>query len=277
MSSPAAVPDGQWMLRSWAESLGKVLAQMGGSPVNTAVLSETPSELPSSDPRDLWILGSCSGGIRGEMSFRLPVVSAIRLAQLFTGETSPAVDKISAEQQEAVIELMRQAAGLVNSDLKPRWGDVQIRPEITAGPPSWPSAVTAWIQSGQDRANNAFLEVHLSAALVAVFRAEKPEERPADAATSPSTVAVPEARPASLDLLMDVELVLTLRFGSRDLTLAAILDLTPGAVIDLDRQVEEPVDVLLDGRLVARGEVVVTNGNYGLRVTELGPTCCGVK
>jgi flagellar motor switch protein FliN/FliY len=42
-------------------------------------------------------------------------------------------------------------------------------------------------------------------------------------------------------------------------------------VVDLDRQVKDPIDVLLDGRLVARGEVVVLNGNYGVRVTEVAP------
>ncbi len=70
---------------------------------------------------------------------------------------------------------------------------------------------------------------------------------------------------------MDVELAVTLRFGSRRMLLREVLDLVPGSVVDLDRQVDEPVDVLLDGRLLARGEVVVLDGNYGLRVTEVAP------
>ncbi|HEY1271188.1 MAG TPA: FliM/FliN family flagellar motor switch protein, partial [Terriglobales bacterium] len=49
-------------------------------------------------------------------------------------------------------------------------------------------------------------------------------------------------------------------------------DLNPGSVIALDRQVQEPVDMLLNGRIVARGEVVVSGGNYALRVTEVGPS-----
>lgn len=71
---------------------------------------------------------------------------------------------------------------------------------------------------------------------------------------------------------MNVDLAVTLRFGSRRLLLREVLDLNPGAVVELDRQVEEPVDVLLDGRLVARGEVVVMDGNYGVRVTEIAPS-----
>ncbi|MFP5277607.1 MAG: flagellar motor switch protein FliN [Acidobacteriota bacterium] len=73
----------------------------------------------------------------------------------------------------------------------------------------------------------------------------------------------------NLEVLMDVELDVTLRFGQRNLTLREVLELTSGSVIELDRQVEEPVELILDGKVIARGEAVVIDGNYGLRVTEV--------
>lgn len=73
----------------------------------------------------------------------------------------------------------------------------------------------------------------------------------------------------NLDLVLDVELDVTLRFGQRMMTLREVLDLTSGSVIELDRQVEEPVELLLEGKVIARGEAVVIDGNYGLRVTEV--------
>lgn len=78
---------------------------------------------------------------------------------------------------------------------------------------------------------------------------------------------VSEAR--NLELVLDVELNVVLRFGQRQLSLREVLDLTSGSVIELDRQVEEPVELLLDGKVIARGEAVVIDGNYGLRVTEV--------
>jgi flagellar motor switch protein FliN/FliY len=75
--------------------------------------------------------------------------------------------------------------------------------------------------------------------------------------------------PVNLDLVMDVELSVTLRFGQRQLTLREVMDLTSGSVVELDRQVEEPVELLLNGTVIARGEAVVIDGNYGLRVTEV--------
>jgi flagellar motor switch protein FliN/FliY len=73
----------------------------------------------------------------------------------------------------------------------------------------------------------------------------------------------------NLNLVMDVELNVTLRFGQRQLTLREVLELTSGSVVELDRQVDEPVELLLDGKVIARGEAVVIDGNYGLRVTEV--------
>jgi flagellar motor switch protein FliN len=105
---------------------------------------------------------------------------------------------------------------------------------------------------------------------MAALRAEKHEAVQTAASIPDSVRPAPETSKIKLDLLMDVEMAVTLRFGSRRLLLREVLDLIPGAVVDLDRQVEEPVDVLLDGRLVARGEVVVMDGNYGIRVTEVG-------
>ncbi len=68
---------------------------------------------------------------------------------------------------------------------------------------------------------------------------------------------------------MDVALSLTLRFGQRELLLKEILELSPGSVLELDREVDEPVDLLLGRKVIARGEVVIVDGNYGLRVTEV--------
>jgi flagellar motor switch protein FliN len=68
---------------------------------------------------------------------------------------------------------------------------------------------------------------------------------------------------------MDAELDVTLRFGKRSMLLREVMELDAGSVVELDRQVQEPVDLLLAGRLIARGEVVVVNGNYGLRVLEV--------
>jgi flagellar motor switch protein FliN/FliY len=66
-----------------------------------------------------------------------------------------------------------------------------------------------------------------------------------------------------------VVLDVKLRFGSRRMLLRDVLALSAGVVVELDNNLNSPVDLLLDGRLVAQGEVVVVDGNYGLRVTHV--------
>jgi flagellar motor switch protein FliN/FliY len=77
------------------------------------------------------------------------------------------------------------------------------------------------------------------------------------------------ATPHNLKLVMDVELNVSLRFGQRQLPLREVLDLASGSVIELDRMADDPVELYLDGKLIAYGEAVVVDGNYGLRVTEI--------
>ncbi|MGB7135204.1 MAG: FliM/FliN family flagellar motor switch protein [Acidobacteriaceae bacterium] len=74
---------------------------------------------------------------------------------------------------------------------------------------------------------------------------------------------------ARYDLLLEVELDASVRFGSREMQLQELLDLGPGDVVELDRHISDPVDLIVGDRIVAHGEVVLVNGNFGLRVTEV--------
>lgn len=74
---------------------------------------------------------------------------------------------------------------------------------------------------------------------------------------------------SKMDLLCDIDLDATLRFGAREMSLHEVLELGPGTVVELDRHIAEPVDLLVGDRIVARGEVVVVSGNFALRVTEV--------
>jgi flagellar motor switch protein FliN/FliY len=77
------------------------------------------------------------------------------------------------------------------------------------------------------------------------------------------------SRDPKLELLMDVELDVTLRFGERQMVLRDILDLSAGSVVELNQHVQDPVELLVGKKVIARGEVVVVDGSYGLRVMEI--------
>ena len=90
-----------------------------------------------------------------------------------------------------------------------------------------------------------------------------------DAAEPTTMPQAPASRAAPINRVIDVPLAVTMRFGQRQLTLRELLNLGTGSLLELDRQVEEPVDLMLGDRVIARGEVVIVDGNYGMRVTEV--------
>ncbi len=73
----------------------------------------------------------------------------------------------------------------------------------------------------------------------------------------------------TIGLIKDVPLEVTVELGRTSKSIAEILDFTPGTIIELDKIAGEPIDILVNGRLVARGEVVVIEESFGVRVTEI--------
>jgi flagellar motor switch protein FliN/FliY len=73
----------------------------------------------------------------------------------------------------------------------------------------------------------------------------------------------------NLSLVMDVTLNLTVELGKTELSIKDVLELTRGSVIELDRIAGEPVDLMANGKLIAKGEVVVIEDNFGLRITSI--------
>ena len=74
---------------------------------------------------------------------------------------------------------------------------------------------------------------------------------------------------ARLEAVLDVDLPLVVRFGATTLPIRTLSSLGAGSVVDLDRAPDDPVDLLVGDRVIARGQVVVIDGQYGVRITEL--------
>ncbi len=105
-----------------------------------------------------------------------------------------------------------------------------------------------------------------------------PPRQPTPIASAPAAqrarfASLPEQDPApgrsNIDLLAGLQMNVTVELGRTELTVADVLGLGPGSVIELDRLAGEPVDILVNDRLIARGEVVVVDENFGVRVVEV--------
>jgi flagellar motor switch protein FliN/FliY len=98
---------------------------------------------------------------------------------------------------------------------------------------------------------------------------EPAAEAAAEPHAAPSDEPPPPRRssaPPTMDLILDVELPVSISFGKTELPMKDVLKLTTGSIVELNRGVNDPVEVMVNHCLIARGEVVVVEGNYGVRI-----------
>jgi flagellar motor switch protein FliN/FliY len=96
---------------------------------------------------------------------------------------------------------------------------------------------------------------------------------PASAVTTkgraPSVAGIASSTDAKLEVVLDIDLPLIVRFGKTSMSLKALADLGPGSIVDIGRSPDAPVEILVGERVIALGEVVVVAGNYGVRILDL--------
>lgn len=180
-------------------------------------------------------------------------------------------------RQDDIEALFAQAGG--GGSEEPSGGDQPQRPQQEAPPaaqsppPSQPAkqpATSAGDDLGLAQGDIELLLQHAQDALNSVEQGGEP----APAETQPFSLREFSGAPAStdeatLDLLRDVELDLKIELGRTHMYLEDVLRLRKGSVVPLDKLAGDPVDVYVNGRLIARGEVLVLNDNFCVRVAEL--------
>lgn len=96
-----------------------------------------------------------------------------------------------------------------------------------------------------------------------------PELQKALLAEPPADDPIKPGSPVSMDMLMDVEVPVRVSFGSTRIRMKELLSLNTGSLVELDRALGDRVEILVNRRVIARGEVVAVDGNYGVRILEL--------
>jgi len=242
------------------QELGAVVATLlGGSP------SVDPSGAPASSAA--WAVKyTVRGPLDGTVSLIIPVDDAARLTSTVLGfDDAPPDDAVIDNLQE----IAKQIAGSLN--ISPDLDGIKLSADDPATRQTAVAPGAIWVEI---TVGDLVLKAAVTTAIVAAAaEAPKPAARPAQGPvlTSPARSDGPRPTPVppNLDLILDMDLPLWVRFGWTNMTLQALSKLGPGATVDLERTPDEPVEVLVNNIVIARGEVVVVSGNYGVRVTEV--------
>ena len=257
-------------------------AQPTGADLALAAANAAAAVLPSIDPLvaagaqpgNEHVTASFSGAAIAELEGGLSGRIAILVSDELTGAlesspiegldlaaaTQPAMDAAAAVLGGTAAAARTVGLDLVVSDLG---DDFTVVPLIGAG-----IAASVLIQDQLLTDASAAPVAPAAPTVEAVAPAEMPVLAPTAAAPDAAATVTPLPR-RGLEMLHGVDMEVTVELGRTRMTVRDLLALTPGAVLELDRAAGSPADLLVNGRLIARGEVVVVDEDFGLRVTEI--------
>jgi flagellar motor switch protein FliN/FliY len=246
-------------------ALAGAITEACGSPWLVAAVPD--AELNPDESQPVWLELTLDGGLRGQFQLEFRRAEAIALISRCSRQE---IEEFGAEEADLLLRVINAAIGEFQSAASKEYGVFTVRASSASEPPA-DKANVVQVTAADDDSNRVTVLMYLSQELAEGLSLRASSSTVAAETGKAPKAATPESKSdaVNLKLVMDVELNVTLRFGQRMLTLREVLELTTGSVVELDRQVEEPVELLLDGKVIARGEAVVIDGNYGLRVTEV--------
>ena len=201
--------------------------------------------------------------VSGDSTGELVLLVCAPLADALLNSVVGNVDDVAALQPLLLpaVEALQAATGLRLEAAAFRSIDTAVAADAILASAS-PSA--AQIRAGEHHVATLLVGLGLDAAAPPV-----PAAAPAKNEFRPLGAPAPTRDPLRLQLLHEVPMAVTVQLGSTRMTVRELLALTPGSVVELDRAAGSPVDVLVNGTLLARGEVVVVDEEYAVRISEI--------
>ena len=257
-------------LEAWGTSIGRVMQEVASAPHSFQELSpeDTQTLLASLKENSVSVQFEAALHLSGNHGFVLSTKDVVRLSQLLLSEPEDGSATVTNEHRDAIGELFRQFAGAAATSLKELAGGEVSFKWLSLDPfPGTPGAQVGlqWTSPGLATLT---LVADLGSNLLTALTPAAPQPLELPPPSSPPA-SLASTRDPKLEMLMDVELDVTLRFGERQMALHDILDLSAGSVVELDQHVQDPVELLVGKKVIARGEVVVVDGSYALRVMHI--------
>ena len=265
---------GRWFAEEWTALLGTVLESLAGErPKLSCVAAAAGTTLAAASEG----IGGQHGAILWwQQRFPLPGEPSTWIGAPRNAWTQLAVRVLGAagvedesQARETYLEILQQSLGELSRSAGRRWNR-QVDCTGNEGAAAPEAAEFYMVEA-------AYPDGAIPPLVVAITGA--PQDPPADADVpagaaaggpdAPDRETQPSQRSKTFELLMGVELPVSVSFGHVQLPLKDVLKLTAGSIIELNRTVDELVEVIVNNCVVARGEVVVVEGNYGVRIHQI--------
>jgi len=270
----SGVENARLLLDRWTESLGQVLESMTDQrPTVTWEAASGPLSEVGRGQDFLWWEQPFQIDLQAAMWVGAPQTAweyagalTLKAAGLETVETTEAKNTWFEILGQSLAVVARSIGSLLHREVNTENGGERAVDQILT---EWASVTLTF--ATPDAPTGTPLLVALNPKLLALITAPPSEVEPAPP-PAPRTAVAESVVPASsrtMELLLDVDLPVTISFGKALLPMRDVLKLTTGSIVELNRGLNDPVEVLVNHCLIARGEVVVVEGNYGIRIQEI--------
>lgn len=289
---------------AFAESMASVFSMLTGREFQLksapGELLETPAIAALHEATGILVKANYQKGLNGTLYFTLPLKEGTMLVDLMLGgEGAPAEDLVG-DSKDALAETFNQVMGSANQTLSDLAGEtfaianvdiLAVTPDAAAfaehlGPGAFQDIA---LPTSQDSLNTT---VHLLFPDLLLQQLKRklglgeavPAPAPAAVAATPPAptrqapvASGPAPDAGNLDLLLDIQLPVVVRMGQTEMQMGELLKLTPGSILELNRSADAPVELLVNGKLIAKGEVVVVDGNFAFRITEIDTRAARIR
>jgi flagellar motor switch protein FliN/FliY len=289
---------------TFAESMASVFSMLTGREFQMKSAPGDLLELPAiaalHEATAILVKANYQKGLNGPLYFVLPLKEGTMLVDLMLGgEGTPAEDLVG-DSKDALAETFNQVMGSANQTLSDLAGEtfaianveiLAVTPEAAAfaehmGQGTFQDITLPTTQDGlnttihllfpdlllqQLKRKLGLVEAPTTPSPVAAAAAPAPARSQAPVASGP----MPDA--GNLDLLLDIQLPVVVRMGQTEMHMGELLKLTPGSILELNRSADAPVELLVNGKLIAKGEVVVVDGNFAFRITEIDSRAARIR
>lgn len=226
---------------------------------------------------------SFSGDTAGRGLIMMPPQLATALGDMMLGGDGEAKDTMSDEDIDAAKEIVSNIVGAMSTTLgsQKELPKLTIKPERAEfiaenGEVNLDAYAKMFVFSFTLGTINSLMMFAIDSGINTALSGGKISAPPAssgsifDSPSEPSSVKLEEGEMKNIGLIMDVKLPVRVRIGKKKMLLKDVLSMDIGSVIELNQLANDPLDILVDDHVIAQGEVVIVDGNFGVQITSIG-------
>ena len=244
---------------------------------NVSYLDLVALEGENIEPPYALVRATCKGeGMKGvaETASIIPAKLATTLASMMVGDEAEPRDDITEDELDAVKEIINNILGAVNTALAadsvlPAMTFEISGAEIVKEKVDLSEFVRAWYYNFSINGLDSHI-INLASVEFVQFFHDKFYKEEAQEEVKPQLPQIPQEEFANIAMLLDVKLNVHVRIGQKKMLLKDVIAMDIGSVIELNQLANEPLEVLVDDKVIAHGEVVIVDGNFGVQITEIG-------